>query len=867
MPDTPENIVPITKHAQRAAEEFTAEHNREFATILFTDLVDSTKLQADLGNVEAARLAELHRKIVRDELAKYDAREIEWAGDSCLALFSTPSDAVVFALRMQGEHRRIRETEPRVPLVRVGMHLGEIIVKRRTEGGKKTEDLFGLQVSEAARVMSVARGDQIFCTRAVFDNARSTLKGRPIEGVGDTVWVNYGAYLLKGSQDPVELCEIGSAEVDVMKAPKTSDKIAPVMPGGVDAMRALIPYEAPAPPSRGRLHMLFGILTGLLLGAAIGLALFPNALTEPQDAIAVTPSVKRFELDIGPTIPLDLQQVSAEVAMAPDGRHLAYTAIADGTKRLYVRDLTRIQSVALSDTENAWAPFFSPDGQWIGFYAPGVAGSRLMRLMKVSVDGGQPKEICDTFPPAGATWLDDGSIVFTGQDDELPLNINPTLSHLFRVNASGGTPVRLTKADGARADEWTHAYPSVIYGTQALLFVIARSNSRKDIAVLRLDSETHQVVVKNGTSPQYAASGHIIFQRGEALWAVQFDPETLEVTGDETRVESGVQTNSKIMPRVYGISKTGALVYAPVEPPKETRRKLVWVDHAGVESDLGLDAAAYYLPRVSADGKRVAVTIEDSDNSDIWIHEVDRPYSLNRFTDTQDFDGHAHWLPGGNHIVYGAYFEGVFSMFIAPVNRTRPPALLYRDGAPTFVTPSGRTILFAPAWNDEFGWDIGALDVSIEDPLSADESSVRRIARTRYSEGNPAISPDGNWIAYSSDESGRAQVYVQPYPNTDGGRWQISTEGGNNPLWSMDMKEIYFVHDDKMLAVTVGTEPNFAAGIPRQLFEQPYLKAEDGSRQYDLEYPEGKRFLMIKEIPDPETTKLVYVENWTQQLR
>jgi len=298
MPDQPDNIVPITPNARSAAEKFGAEHDRELLTILFTDLVDSTRLQFQLGNVEAARLTELHRKIVRNELAKYDAREIEWAGDSCLAVFTKPSDAVVFALRMQAEHRRVRESESKLPTVRAGMHLGEIVVKKRTDGGKKSEDLFGLQVSEAARVMSVARGNQVFCTRAVFDNARSALKGRAIDGVGDAVWVNYGAYLLKGSEEPVELCEIGSADVAVLKAPEANDKVAPVQPGGVEAMRALIPYEESVAPER-RLPRWALVLIGValvVLGFMVnrfgpGMAgLDPVAnLDDPVNSIAVLP--------------------------------------------------------------------------------------------------------------------------------------------------------------------------------------------------------------------------------------------------------------------------------------------------------------------------------------------------------------------------------------------------------------------------------------------------------------------------------------------------------------------------------------------------------------------------------------------------
>jgi len=234
MSDTPDNIVPISGEDKEAAKQFIEQSGRELVTILFTDLVDSTQMQSDLGNEEAARITVLHRELVREELKRYEAREIEWAGDSCLAVFSKPSDAVVFALRMQAEHARVRKTEKRLPTVRVGMHLGEIVVKQ----GDHKEDLYGLQVSEAARVMSIARGNQVFCTRAVFDSARSSLKGQVIDGIGDAVWVNYGAYLLKGSDEPVEICEIGSSEVAVMKAPEATDKVFPLLPGGMPSATA-----------------------------------------------------------------------------------------------------------------------------------------------------------------------------------------------------------------------------------------------------------------------------------------------------------------------------------------------------------------------------------------------------------------------------------------------------------------------------------------------------------------------------------------------------------------------------------------------------------------------------------------------------
>jgi len=274
MADTPDNIVPITgEDDKEAAKQFIEQNGRELVTILFTDLVDSTQMQSDLGNEESARITVLHRELVREELNRYEAREIEWAGDSCLAVFTKPSDAVVFALRMQAEHRVVRKKEKNLPKVRVGIHLGEIVIQK--DGAK--DDLFGLQVSETARVMSIARGDQVFCTRAVYDSARGSLKGQKIEGVGDAIWVSYGHFLLKGSDDPVEVCEIGSAEVAVMKAPEANDKVVPVGSGMVSSAKS------PGAPkwAFGLAALLVVVIAMLLYGNLSGLS--GGSFSKPQE--------------------------------------------------------------------------------------------------------------------------------------------------------------------------------------------------------------------------------------------------------------------------------------------------------------------------------------------------------------------------------------------------------------------------------------------------------------------------------------------------------------------------------------------------------------------------------------------------------
>lgn len=227
MSEQVDDIGSRTLAALAGVEDFGVRKERELLTILFTDLVDSTDLQSRKGNEEAARLVQIHRRLVRNKLDGFDAREIEWAGDSCLAVFTRPSEGIAFALQLQASTRRAREKEPELPEVRIGLHLGEIIV-HKNKGAAKAEDLFGLQVSEAARVMSLARGDQIFCTRAVFENARNLLEFDSITGVGDLDWRSHGFYQLKGSNHPIEICEVGETEFVTFAPPEANDKCKPV---------------------------------------------------------------------------------------------------------------------------------------------------------------------------------------------------------------------------------------------------------------------------------------------------------------------------------------------------------------------------------------------------------------------------------------------------------------------------------------------------------------------------------------------------------------------------------------------------------------------------------------------------------------
>ncbi len=875
-------MVPITPNARTAAEEFGVAHNRELLTILFTDLVDSTKLQQEAGNVEAARLTELHRKIVRDELSKYDAREIEWAGDSCLAVFTKPSDAVVFALRMQAEHRHVRESESKLPLVRVGMHLGEIVVRKRNDGGKKTEDLFGLQVSEAARVMSVARGDQVFCTRAVFDNARGALKGRPIDGVGEAIWINYGAFLLKGSENPVELCEIGSADVAVFKAPETNDKVAPVMPGGVEAMRAMIPFEGDVEilPPRGVPRWVVGAITIFVAAAGliVGLFLPTNVLRDADTQTRATPTpipkpepVKRYSINLSPDAPLvpTGPQEGLGLSLSPDGLLLAYVAsTGPATKQIYLRRLDRVEDARpIAGTEGGGSPFFSPDNQWIGFTTSN-------EMKKVSVRGGSPVTLCDIDVSLGASWGDDDHIVFS----------SGIARGLKRISAGGG-PVESLMDDAFRE---AHGFlvlvqPTVLPGSKHVLFSHVAGSSIDEIrvAALNVDSGDVQFLVDGAVCFGYQKTGHLLFGRSGEIMAAPFNPVTLELTGPAIPVaEENMASSQESILTDFSLSDEGTLVYRPgtEAPPKASvNRSLVWVDHDGSEEPLLAPPGAYSYVCLSPDGTRVAVLFSDDQavqlKGDIWILDLTRkPVTRQRFTFDPQVFYQPKWTPDSQQVVFGSFQDGTFDLSSKARNGTGIAESL-RTSKNMMIALSwsagGESLIFTEIAL-ETGRDIWSVSMN-------GESTARPILSERFNEDAPSISPDGRWMAYMSDESGRFEIYVRPFPNVDDDRWLVSTQGNAAwPYWAPDGRELYYLDysTGQMMAVTIDTEPEFTLGNPRELFRGDYFT--NPGRPFDLS-PDGQRFLMIKDNPlaeepaetvEPEpTTELIVVENWDKALK
>ena len=846
MTDKPENIIPITPDARSAAEKFGAEHDRELLTILFTDLVDSTKLQSDAGNVEAARLTELHRKIVREELARYDAREIEWAGDSCLAVFNSPSDAVVFALRMQAEHRRVREVESKLPLVRLGIHLGEIIVKR----GDNKDDLFGLQVSEAARIMSLARGDQIFCIRSVFDNARNALRGTNLQDLTELVWCIHGQYNLKGSEHPVEICEVREQGFPSVAPPEVNEKCQKVGPATRPVRAAIL---------------------GLALGGSVSLAAILIILNysrgddsnsrardgaKPPDFV-LAPELRPAER-LSLSLPYDRVvarpgRTSYSVAISPDGMRVAYvTSVSSegAAKALALRALNDLDPKILAGTEGARNPFFSPDGEWIGFFT--IPGGE---LKKTSVHGGEPVTLCSAPFPLGAYWGKDGFITFAAVAG----------SGVMRVPETGGEALTITTLD-TDSGERVHMFPADLPGDKAILVTTgtAAQIASAQVQAINLETGERTLIADKAVRGRFVPTGHIVYVQEGAFMAVPFSPETLMVTGPPFDItEKRMAPNGRV-PTQFEFSVQGSLTYVPHDEESTQPHSLVWVNREGEEEKIQVPPKPYFEARLSPDNTQIATQFTGS--HEIWTIELARGIAR-PFTDNSANDTGPVWAPAGDAIAFSSDRDAQMNIYVSALRATRIAERLFSSSNiyyPAQWIARGQQLI-VQTQRPRTGHDIEVL--SIDDP-----SEPRPLAATRFTEYGPAVSHDGRWLAYSSDESGKVEIYVQLLDDATV-REQVSTSGGKQALWNPTKHEVFYRDGDYFNAVDVAmTNGTISVSSPRALFEDSYYGYEFDRAAHDIS-ADGERFLMIRgpEEMDPrahaEGTELVIVQNWFNLLR
>jgi serine/threonine-protein kinase len=594
-----------------------------------------------------------------------------------------------------------------------------------------------------------------------------------------------------------------------------------------------------------------------LLGAAallaIGLAGLLWRATRPA---ALRPLI-RMNVEIAPDMPLERAAAGNMLALSPDGARLAVTLRgADGKVRLYTRLLNQSQVTPLAGTENASYPFFSPDGDWIGFFADG-------KLKKIAVEGGAVVTLCDAPLGRGASWGDDGNIIAA-------LNSTAVLS---RIPSAGGTPAPVTKLN---AGERTHRWPQVLPGSQAVLFTASGSTGSYDdanIDVVSLQTGERKTVHHGGFSPRYlptsAGAGHLIYLHQSTLFAVPFDPGHLAATGAPAPILEDVSSNTAAGGDfAFAGSPNGSGTFVYLAGKGQIGWSISWVDRSGKTEPLHAPPGVYATLRFSPDGKRLAFSIGSGQGTDIWVKDLDRD-TPSRLSFLSGTNRNPVWTPDGKNIVFQSANAAAPGLYWVRSDGSGETQRL-TDGnpgeTPYSFSPDGKRLAFYQRGNGDSADIFTALVEG--DAAHPKLGKPELFLGTPFGEFNPAFSPDGRWLAYLSDESGTGEVYVRPFPGP-GGRWQISTGGGIFPVWSRDGRELLFeTPDRRVMAVSYsGKGDSFSAGKPRAWAETRLRAALGGV--YDLA-PDGKRLAaMLADDANGEKppTHLTFLLNFFDELR
>ncbi len=564
------------------------------------------------------------------------------------------------------------------------------------------------------------------------------------------------------------------------------------------------------------------------------------ALWGPWRSASQPAAPLRLSAELGGAVSLSTDWGPAAI-LSPDGRLLAFVASqgAGGRPLLYLRRLEQLDAAPLSGTEGARDPFFSPDGEWIAFFADG-------KLKKVLASGGVAVTLCDVPNDRGGTWAEDGTIVFTAGGQ-------PGVG-LSRVSSAGGTPQTLTTPDPA-SQEVTHRWPQILPGGEAVLYTagsVVGHYEDASLVVHLLEGDTRKVLHRGGYHGRYLPSGHLVFIHEGTLFAAPFDLDRLELTGQPVPALAGVTANPDIAGAQFAFSLDGTLVYQRGQA-RGLGTPIQWMDREGKLQPLRAAPGVYNSIRFSPDGGRLAMDILEGKNQDVWVYEWGRD-TLFRLTFDAGGDGAPVWTPDGQRIAFSSARadQATQNLYWQRADGAGEAERLTESKSPQDPAswhPSGRFLAFEEN-NPQTSFDILIL------PLKGDEASVWKPGKPTvflngpFNELQAAFSPDGRWLAYTSNESGRNEVYVRPFPGP-GGKWQVSTAGGSWSLWSRSKRELFYRGEDGRILVAAYTAEgdSFRPEKPRVWSPGLVPLRVLRGRNYDL-HPDGERLAVLKASGD-----------------
>jgi Tol biopolymer transport system component len=624
--------------------------------------------------------------------------------------------------------------------------------------------------------------------------------------------------------------------------------------------RGMLAQSVAAAEPRTKLQTILLWVAAILGIISVGAAIWylkPTPPPEPKRVIRFD-----YELPAGQQfIKSDFGAIVYQFAVSADGSRFAYST----TEGLYLRSVESLNARLIAGTDkNSVEPFFSPDGQWLGYFSISE-----QKLKKTAIGGGAPIVLCDTDGVAGAaSWNADNTIVYAD-----------TTRGIMRVPANGGTPEAIIKGSIANfAKEGFPFFPQMLPDMKTLLFtnVVRRGVTDYQVVVQSLNSGEQKVLFKGGYGARYLPTGHIVYtllnNSVNNLFAVPFNLAKLEVTGGPVSILEGVTG--------FDFSESGTLVYvsqpavaAGATSATSSGSTLVWVDRQGKEESLGAAPDAYQSLKISPDGTKVALTIT-AGNQDIWIWDI--PHKTpTKLTFDKAADASPIWTPDGKRIIFysnrggslgGVYWKSADGIGEDELLASKPDRLLF----PWSFSRDGKTLALMELSLASLGADIGILSME-------GKREMKELLQEKNNESEPQISPDGRYVAYQSDESGKGEIYVRSFPDVNKGKWQVSRNGGGSPLWSPDGRELFYRSGDETMAVGIETEPTFKRGNPKNLFRGTYFSNPNQmivATPWDI-HPNGMKFLMIKPAAStgaaPTTAnqqpKINIVLNWFEELK
>ena len=626
---------------------------------------------------------------------------------------------------------------------------------------------------------------------------------------------------------------IGDARITIEEALRGADAIADLPPAiaGTSEGRA----------ARWTRAMPWGVAAILAVALAAVLILAPARMRQTQGPV--------MHLNLAAQPRHAQADKASAVAISQDGSRVAYVAFQGSeagksgdlispqtqTFELVARKLDELTPTSLPGTAGGAAPFFSPDGRWIGFFSGGA-------LKKVSSDGGPPVTLCEVTSIYGASWGDDGFIYFAPAG----------AAEIRRVPEEGGTPKVVVQA-GSGEEVAFFRFPQVLPGGKAVLYTTVGAGwlaQHYKTEAYSLATGKRTVVIDEGANARYLSPGYLVFTRGDVVMGAPFDSNALKVTGPVVPLVQGVTRDEWFGAVDYALSSTGTLIY--LTGGVQTAYRLVSVEMTGKVQPLGTQERGFEDLSVSADGKRIVTTLVENGSADLWIYNRERD-ALTRLTQTGN-SADPLWAPDGNRVIY----TSTHRLCAVAADGSSPPEALNSQSwaeADSF-SPDGGELLystFSQATGDAALWHLPLKGSAQPEQMFP---SVARVFDARFS-------PDGRWIASNSAQSGRAQIYLQAFPGP-GERVQVSTDGGREPVWAPDGTQLYFRNGTKFMAVDVRTRPALVVGKPRLLFEGNFVLSH---HDYGI-LPDGRHFIMIQPVAGKmPPAELHVVVNWSEELK